>query len=106
MISAVIVCLNEGNKLRRCLESLNNFADEIVVVDLGSKDQSLKVSQEFGAKIYHHNFEPFVERVRNFSISKATGEWILILDPDEVISENLKFKLKEVSKSEKYVAVN
>lgn len=106
MISATIVCLNEAEKLERCLKSIENFADELVVVDLGSSDNSLLVAKKFKAKVYHHKFVPFVELVRNYAISKASGDWILILDPDEKISDKLKASLKKVEKNGKFVAVN
>ena len=106
MISASIVCLNEAEKLERCLKSLTGFADEIVVVDLGSKDGSQNISESFGAVVFRHKFVPYVEMVRNFAISKTKGEWILILDPDEILISNLKEKLKEIVKENKFDAVN
>lgn len=106
MISTSIVCLNEAEKLEKCLQSLKGFVDEIVVVDLGSKDESQKVAENFGAKIYGHNFVPFVEKLRNFAISKTTGDWILVLDPDEILTNALKEELKLIVKEGKFDAVN
>lgn len=106
MISISIVCLNEEEKLERCLRSLDGFADEVVVVDLGSKDKSWKVAQNFGAVIFRHKFVPYVEMVRNFAISKTSGDWILILDPDELLQQSLKDKLLEIVKEDKIDAVN
>lgn len=106
MISAVIVCFNEAEKLERCLTSLSGFADEIVVMDLGSSDLSSIVCKKYNAKIFKHDFVPFVEVVRNDAISKANGEWILVVDPDEVVSDTLKAKLKQVVSEDKYQAVN
>ena len=106
MISTVVVNFNEGEKLERCLESIKGFSDEVVVLDLGSKDQSEKISSNFGARFIKHKWEPFVEKVRNFAISQTKGEWVLILDPDESLPEKLKLKLKEISQTDKAVAVN
>ncbi|OGE42616.1 hypothetical protein A3B45_00205 [Candidatus Daviesbacteria bacterium RIFCSPLOWO2_01_FULL_39_12] len=106
MISAAIVSFNEAEKLERCLESIRDFVDEIVIVDLGSKDETKNVCEKYGAKIFHHKFVPYVEKIRNFSISKASNEWILILDPDEYIPDSLKNELKKVSESKEYSAVN
>lgn len=106
MISAAIVSFNEAEKLEGCLESIKDFADEIVVVDLGSKDNTKKICEKFGAKIFHHPRVNFVEKVRDFSISKTSNEWILVLDPDEQITYNLKNKLKEVIHAKEYSAVN
>lgn len=104
MISAVVICLNEAQKLDRCLKSVADFADEIITVDLGSSDNSVDIAKKYKAKIYYHKFVPFVELIRNYAISKAYYDWILILDPDEEISQKLKDKLKEISKSSKFVA--
>lgn len=106
MISAVVTTYNEADKLRRCLESVEKFAPEIVVVDLGSTDQTLEVANEFGAKIFKHNLVSYVELIRNFCISKASGDWVLILDPDERATPQLTDKLKEIVKEDKYSAVN
>lgn len=106
MISAVIVNLNEAKKLERCLRNLVGFADEIIVLDLGSSDQTNTVCKKHSAKVFKHKFVPYVEKVRNYAVSKASGDWILILDPDEQISDKLKVKLSEVIKEDKYAAVN
>lgn len=106
MISVVVVCLNEESKLSKCLKSIESFADELVVVDLGSIDDSIKIAKGFGAKVYYHKFVPYVESIRNFVISKTTGDWVLILDPDEVLTSNLKEELKQIEKENKYDAVN
>lgn len=106
MISAAIVSFNEAEKLEKCLQSITDFADEIVIIDLGSKDNTKKVCQKFGAKFFYHKHGLFVEKLRDFSISKTSNEWILVLDPDEQISNDLKIKLKEVTKSGEYSAVN
>lgn len=106
MISAVIINFNEAQNLKRCLQSLGSFAQEIVVVDLVSTDQSKEVAKEFNAKVFMHKPVTYVELIRNYAVSKVSGEWILVLDPDEVIPDGLKDKLKEISKQDKFIAVN
>lgn len=106
MISVCIVSFNEASKLNNCLKSIVDFADEIVVLDLGTIDDTKKVCQKYDAKIFKHKFVPFVELVRNYSVSRANGDWILILDPDETISLDLKEKLKEIVKDNNLDAVN
>lgn len=106
MISASIVCLNEGEKLKKCLRSLVGFVGEIIVVDLGSGDESREIAENLGAVVFRHKFVQYVEMVRNFAISKTKGEWVLILDPDEIISEKLKDELMEATKKKEYSAVN
>lgn len=106
MISAVTVNFNEAEKLKKCLQSLAGFADEIIVLDLGSKDQSLDICKKYQAKVFKHEFVPYVEKVRNLSVSKAQGEWVLVLDPDEVLADTLKERLKQVVSEDKYQVVN
>lgn len=106
MISAVIVNMNEQAKLENCLKSVAPFADEIVVLDLGSEDQSLATCAKFKAKVFKHESSPYVEKVRNAAVSKAGGDWILVLDPDEQLPDALAQKLKETANEGKYQAVN
>lgn len=106
MISVVVTTFNEAEKLISCLESVKNFADEIVIIDLGSSDNVKEVCEKFKARIYYHKRVGYVETVRNYATDMAKGDWILVLDPDEQIHEELKNKLKEISKQKKYQAVN
>lgn len=106
MISAAIVTFNEDKKLEKCLASIKGFADEIIVVDLGSLDKTKEVCKSAGVRLIEHEFVSIVEPVRNFAISNTKGEWVLILDPDEQISDQLKQRLKEIISEDKFVAVN
>lgn len=106
MISTVIVTLNETEKLVRCLESIINFSDEIVIIDLGSTDGLENKLKKYKVSVFQHKKVPYVELVRNFAISKASGEWILILDPDEQVSESLKDELIKIAREDNFTAVN
>ncbi len=106
MISAIITTYNEAEKLKGCLESLKGFAGELVVMDLGSSDNTEEIAKKFKAKIFNHELVTYVELVRNYAISKASGDWILILDPDERIAPALADKLTEVVRTEECAAVN
>ncbi|MBI2600882.1 glycosyltransferase family 2 protein [Candidatus Daviesbacteria bacterium] len=106
MISCIIVNLNEAENLKKCLQSLGDFAKEIIVVDLGSTDNSLEVAKDHNATVINHHRVDYVELVRNFSISKAKYDWILILDPDEQIPSQLKKVLGDIIKGQEYSAAN
>ncbi|OGG12804.1 hypothetical protein A3D77_07145 [Candidatus Gottesmanbacteria bacterium RIFCSPHIGHO2_02_FULL_39_11] len=97
MISAVINTYNEEKNIKKCLSSLL-WADEIIVVDMGSTDKTREIAEEFGAKVYEHNYVGFVEPARNFGIEKAHGEWVFILDADERVSQILSKLLLEKSR--------
>jgi glycosyltransferase involved in cell wall biosynthesis len=100
-ISVVINTLNEEKNLPRALASVKNFADEIVVVDMRSGDRTIEIATKFGAKVFGHERAGYVEPARNFAISKATGEWILVLDADEELGLNLRKELKNIVKNPK-----
>jgi (heptosyl)LPS beta-1,4-glucosyltransferase len=97
-ISVVISTLNSGDDISKAISSVKSLADEIVVVDMESSDNTSDIAKKLGSKVYSHKKEKYVELVRNFMISKATGDWILIMDPDEEIPPKLALKLREIVK--------
>lgn len=97
-ISAVINTLNEEKKISRCLASLKGFANEIIVVDMMSTDRTVEIAKKYGAKVFKHKRVGYVEPARNFAISKARHDWIIILDADEEVSEGLKKYIKKETK--------
>ncbi len=98
LITVVVNTLNEEENLSRCLRSVSRLADEIVVVDMYSDDNTRKIARKFGAKVFLHERMGYVEPARNFAIQKARGRWILILDADEKISRGLGKRLKEIAR--------
>ncbi len=96
-VSVVINTLNEEKNIRRCLQSAKKLADEIIVVDMYSDDKTRRIAKEFGAKVFLHKKTGYVEPARNFAISKARGQWVLILDADERIPSSLAKRLKEIA---------
>lgn len=96
-ISVVINTWNEEKNLPRALASIRGFADEIVVVDMESTDATVEIAKKAGAKVYLHKPTGYVEPARNFAISKATDDWILVLDADEELPGRLQAKLKKLT---------
>ena len=95
-ISAVLNTINEEKNIDRALKSVK-WADEIIIVDDGSSDKTLEIAKKYTKRIYKHKSAGYVEPARNFAISKAIGEWILLLDADEQIPTSLADKLKEIA---------
>lgn len=79
------------------------WADEIVVCDMRSGDETVRIAKKLGAKIVYHKKEDYVEPARNYALNKANGEWILILDPDEEIPPGLAKRLLEISRKMKAI---
>ncbi len=87
--TALSICLitkNEETFLPACLHSVTPIADEIILVDTGSTDQTKGIATIFGARVYDFKWNEDFSKARNFALTKATGEWIFVLDADEVIS--------------------
>ena len=93
-ITGVIIAKNEEKMIRPALESLD-FCNEIIVVDNGSSDKTVKISEALGAKVYTLISDDFSE-ARNFGLSKTGSDYILYLDADERLDEELKNNIKEL----------
>lgn len=87
-ISAVVLTKNEENNINRCLKSLD-FCDEIIVIDDYSTDKTIEIVQKV-YKVFQRKLNNDFAEQRNFGLSKTTNEWVLFIDADEVISEELK----------------
>lgn len=89
-LSVVLAVFNEEKNLPDCLKSVSGVADEIVIVDGGSTDATLKVAASFGAKIISADNPPIFHINKQKAIDKASMDWVLQLDADERLTENLK----------------
>lgn len=102
-ISVVINTLNEEGNIERALKSVK-WANEVVVCDMHSEDGTVETAKKLGAKVFAHERTGYVEPARNFAISKALGDWVLILDADEEIPVSLADKLQEIAQDPKGTA--
>ena len=94
-----MIAMNEEANLPRTLESVR-WADEIIVVDSGSKDRTIEIAQAFGAKTSFHAFGGHGEQ-KNVALDLCTSDWILLLDADEVLTPELQNEIRTVLASEK-----
>jgi (heptosyl)LPS beta-1,4-glucosyltransferase len=98
-ISAVLVVKNEEKSLARALKSLS-FVDEIIVFDMQSTDQTKAIAKKFTNQVFSTPKDfGYADPARNLALSKAKGDWILVLDADEEIPQSLANKVKELIKS-------
>lgn len=93
-ISLCMITLNESKFISTALDNVREYVDEIIVVDGGSIDNTVKIAEKFGAKIFFHKWNNDFSEQRNNAINHATKEWILFIDADEVYEEQLLDKLK------------
>lgn len=80
-----MIVFNEENNLARCLSSITHIADEVVIVDTGSTDNTVQIANAFQAKVIPYVWEGDFSAARNFALDHATKEWILVLDADEIL---------------------
>lgn len=98
-ISLCMIVKDEEKFLEQCINSVRKYVDEIIVVDTGSKDRTIQIAESLGAKVYNFAWVNDFSEARNFSISKAASDWILVLDADEFLVEKDIIKLRKMVKS-------
>ncbi|MCP5464785.1 MAG: glycosyltransferase [Deltaproteobacteria bacterium] len=86
-VSICYITKNEESCLAESLRSVKDHADEIIVLDTGSHDKTKEIAKEWGAKVFDFEWQNDFALARNHSLVHATGEWVLVLDADEVLSE-------------------
>ena len=99
LLSVCMIARNEAGHLGRCLHGVRDLADEIVLVDTGSTDRTRDIALVFGARRYDLPWCDDFSKARNFSLQKATGQWILVLDADEVIAAEDATVIKSLATS-------
>jgi glycosyltransferase involved in cell wall biosynthesis len=97
-ISLCMIVKDEEANLARCLKSVKGVADEVIIVDTGSRDNTVPIAKSFGANLYFHKWEDNFAIPRNIAIDKALGNWILILDADETLDQDSIEEVKRLTK--------
>ena len=95
-LSISIICFNEEAIIGECLEQAARVGDEIVIVDSGSTDKTLEIAQRYGARIFQQDWLGYGKQ-KNFALSKCSNEWVLSLDADEVLTDELILELQGLS---------
>lgn len=97
MISICMIVKDEEENLEKSLKSIVKYGYEIIVVDTGSTDNSKKVALKYTKNVFDYVWCDDFSRARNFSISKATNDFVLILDADEIVE---KFNVEELERKD------
>lgn len=94
MLSVIVIVKNEHNFLKACLESVK-WADQLIVVDNGSSDDSLEIAKKYTDKVFVQKTDDF-SKLRNQAFKKASGDWVLYVDADERVLKPLREEIQEI----------
>ena len=97
LLSLCMIVRDEAQNLREHLAKIAGFFDDLVVVDTGSVDETKAVAASLGARVFSVPWENDFSKARNESLRRARGEWILVLDADEVVDEEGVRRLREIA---------
>ncbi len=97
-LSCCIITHDEGDRIERCIKAALRIADEVVIVDSGSTDDTVQKAKSRGAKVYHNPWDGFGPQKR-FAEECASNDWILNLDADEVLTEELAQEIENLMRS-------
>lgn len=99
-LSAVLIVKNEEKTIKRCLDSIKDYVDEIIIVDTGSTDNTISLSENYTEKVFSFVWTDDFSEARNFGIENASNEYILSIDGDEYLDSSSKQALEHIFKNE------
>jgi len=105
-LSLCIIVKNEEISLPQCLNSVKDVVEEIVVLDTGSSDRTVEIARQFGAKVYHFTWCNDFSAARNEALKYVTGDWVLVLDADELLVPEIVPDLQQVMNGDRFLVVN
>lgn len=98
-ISLCMIVKNEEDTLERCLMSVGNIADEVIIVDTGSTDRTVEIAERYTPHVFHFEWTDDFSEARNFSFSQATKEYIFWLDADDILLPDDLLKMQQMKQS-------
>lgn len=102
-LSVVIITFNEEANIARCLTALGDVADEVLVVDSFSTDHTVEIARQYGARVVQNAFAGYVEQ-KNFATTQARHDYVLQLDADEVLTNELRQSIREARQNWQHAA--
>jgi tetratricopeptide (TPR) repeat protein len=91
-----MIAKDEAHWMKKCLSHVRDLVDEIILVDTGSTDETPKIAESFGAKVFYRPWDNDFSAPRNLSLEHASCDWILVLDPDEFITDSDQRLIKKL----------
>ena len=105
-LSLCMIVKNEAEQLPRCLDSVQEVVDEMIVLDTGSSDDTVSIAQSFGAQVQFFPWNNSFAEARNECLKYATGDWVLVLDADEVLAPGIAPQLQQMIQQNQAIVVN
>ncbi|MEM8777432.1 MAG: tetratricopeptide repeat protein [Cyanobacteria bacterium P01_G01_bin.49] len=105
-LSLCMIVKNEEENLPKCLESVKDVVDEMVVMDTGSTDKTVEIAQKFGATVPKFDWGNDFAEARNEALNHVTGDWVLILDADEILNRKVAKQLKDAIDDKDSLVIN
>lgn len=105
-ISLAMIVKNEADNLPQCLDSVKNCVEEMIIVDTGSTDNTKEIALSYGAKVYDYQWNDNFAEARNYGLQYVSGDWILVLDADEVFNSKILPQIKPLIEKENSLVVN
>jgi tetratricopeptide (TPR) repeat protein len=105
-LSFCAIVKNEAENLPRCLKSVQSVVDQIVILDTGSTDQTVTIAQSFGAEVHHFPWNNSFADARNQALKYVTGDWVLVLDADEVLNPPIVPSLQQAMGQPQAIVIN
>ncbi len=100
-LSVVIITFNEEQNILKCLNSVRDIADEVVVIDSGSTDNTIHICEEQGCSVFYRAFDLHANQ-KQYAVNHAKYDWIFSIDADETISDELKSEIKSLFREDKF----
>ncbi|MGQ4647548.1 glycosyltransferase [Lyngbya aestuarii] len=105
-LSLCMIVKNEEMSLSDVLSSVRDIVDEMVILDTGSTDRTVEIAKEFGARVEYFKWCNDFSAARNQALKYVQGEWILVLDADEVLTPEVVPEIKQAIQQESYLVIN
>lgn len=105
-LSLCAIVLNEEESLGKCLNSVKDVVDEIVVLDTGSSDRTVEIARSHGAIVHHYSWSNDFAAARNEALKFVSGDWVLVLDADEILNPQIIPQIRAAIAKENHLVVN
>jgi tetratricopeptide (TPR) repeat protein len=106
MLSLSMIVRDEAERLERCLSSVAGFVDEMVLLDTGSTDDTVAIAERCGAVVHHLSWPGDFAPARNAALTHVRGNWVLVLDADEVLTEQAREPLRQLMADPDLLLIN